>query len=133
VTTDSTGIDLAVCGAHLEGQPLHHQLSSRQAELVERTRTATTYRFYALDTTPPKPGLVFEPGFAGPGIEVEVWRLAPAAFGAFVAEVPAPLVIGKVQLADGREVSGFLCEPRAVVGARDITAFGGWRAFVAER
>jgi allophanate hydrolase len=124
-------IDIAVCGAHLHGQPLHHQLSDRGAVLVERTKSAMPYRFYALDTTPPKPGLVYEPGFQGSGIEVEVWSLAPADFGTFVAEVPAPLVIGKVELEDGREVSGFLCEPRATAGAKEITSLGGWRAYMA--
>jgi allophanate hydrolase len=129
---DAGTLQLAVCGAHLLGQPLHHQLSDRDAVLVERARTAACYRFYALDTAPPKPGLVYTPGFEGPGIEVEVWSLTRERFGDFVSEVPAPLSIGKVTLADGREVSGFLCEPRATEGARDITRLGGWRRFVGD-
>ena len=80
-------------------------------------------------TVPPKPGLIADPGFAGGGIAVEVWALPTAAFGAFVARIPAPLGIGKVTLADGSAVSGFLCEGHAVAGAEEITAFGGWRAW----
>lgn len=125
-------IHLAVCGAHLEGQPLHHQLTSRGATLVSSTTTAPTYRLYALATTPPKPGLVRVPdGDAGAAIEVEVWALDAAAFGSFVDEVPAPLAIGTVELADGTSVNGFVCEPIAVEGAADITSFGGWRAWLA--
>ena len=125
-------VEIAVVGAHLSGQPLNHQLTSRGAWLVKTTRTAPEYRFYALpNTTPPKPGLVREPGFEGPGIEVEVWCMTDAAFGTFVAEVPPPLTIGTVRLADDKSVKCFLTEPYAVTGARDITSLGGWRAFVA--
>ena len=77
--------------------------------------------------------LVREPGFAGPGIEVEVWRLSPEDFGAFTAAVPAPMAIGNVTLADGAEVKGFVCEPAALAGAAEITEFGGWRAYLAAR
>ena len=130
----AAAIDLAVVGAHLFGQPLNHQLTSRGATLLRMTRTAADYRFYALTkTTPPKPGLVREPGFAGPGIEVEVWRLSPAAFGAFTAEVPAPLAIGNLVLADGSTVKGFVCEPAALTGSIEITSFGGWRAYLAAK
>jgi allophanate hydrolase len=127
-------VDLAVVGAHLQGQPLNHQLVSRGATLVRGTRTAADYRLYALaNTRPAKPGLAREPGFAGAGIEVEVWRLSLEAFGAFTAEVPAPLAIGNLVLADGSSVKGFVCEPAALVGATEITSFGGWRAYLASR
>ncbi len=72
-----------------------------------------------------------EPGFAGPGIAVEVWQLSPASFGRFVSSIPQPLGIGKLLLDDGTEVSGFLCEPAALDGAMEITEFGGWRNYVA--
>jgi allophanate hydrolase len=135
-------IHLAVVGAHLEGQPLHHQLTDRAAELVTRTTTSPSYRLFALDTEPPKPGLVRvadeDAKFAGSSeqpaaIEVEVWSLTEAAFGSFVAEVPPPLAIGTVRLADGTDVSGFVCEPYALAGAVEITRHGGWRNYLASR
>ena len=86
---------------------------------------------FALDTTPPKPGLVRTPG-AGAAIEVEVWALDAAGLGEFVAAIPAPLGVGRVALADGTEVTGFLCEPHTVEAAREITSYGGWRAFLAD-
>ena len=105
-------------GAHLSGQPLNRQLTQAGGDLLEATRTAADYRLFVLpDTTPAKPGLIRDPGFAGPGIEVEVWSLPAAAFGAFVAAIPAPLGVGKITLADGRAVTGFLCESHAVAGA----------------
>jgi allophanate hydrolase len=125
------GVKLAVVGAHLSGMPLHWQLASRNATLVARTRTAPAYRLYAMaDSTPPKPALVH----AGQGgaIEVEVYELAVEAFGSFVAEVPPPLAIGSVTLEDGATVKGFVAEPRAIEGAQEITALGGWRAYVAQ-
>ena len=126
-------VKLAVVGAHLAAMPLHWQLTSRDARLVRRCRTAPAYRLYAMaGSTPPKPALVHV-GEGGAAIEVEVYELDVAAFGSFVAEVPPPLAIGTVTLEDGTEVKGFVAEPRALDGAEDITALGGWRAYVASR
>jgi len=123
-------VRVAVVGAHLSGMPLNHQLTSRRAALAERTRTSADYRLYALaGTMPPKPGLARCAG--GAPIEVELWDVPLSAFGAFVEEIPPPLGIGTLELEDGRQVKGFICEPRGLEGARDITAFGGWRAYVA--
>lgn len=123
-------IALAVAGAHLSGFPLNWQLADRGATLLGTFRTAPEYRLFALaDTTPPKPGLVRDPAFAGAGIDVEVWSLRAEAFGTFVAGLPQPMGIGRVTLADGSEVAGFLCERFALDGAREITEYGGWRAF----
>lgn len=128
-------VQLAVVGAHLSGMPLNHQLTSRNARLVRATRTAPRYRLYALaNTTPPKPGLVHAGNSAGgASIDVEVWALSTEAFGSFVAEVPAPMAIGTTELEDGTTVKGFICEPRAIDGATDITHLGGWRAFVTKK
>ncbi|CAO3441077.1 allophanate hydrolase [Azospirillum endophyticum] len=124
-------VRLAVVGAHLTGQPLNHQLTARQARLVSTARTAPGYRLYALaGTSPAKPGLVLDPDGAG-WIELEVWELSEAAFGSFVAEVPPPMAIGTVTLEDGTGVKSFLCEPIALKGAEDITAYGGWRRWLA--
>lgn len=132
--TQTELLPIVVVGAHLSGMPLNPQLTSPGGHLVKKCRTAGDYRLFALpNTTPPKPGLVREPGFAGPGLEVEVWALPPAAFGQFVAAIPAPLGIGKVSLDDGSVVSGFLCEAHALAGAEEITRFGGWRAFIEEK
>ncbi|MGD9696977.1 MAG: allophanate hydrolase [Thermoleophilia bacterium] len=123
-------VRLAVVGAHLRGQPLNHQLTERAARLVAVTESAPEYRLFRLDgTAPPKPGLVRAPG-DGVGVELEVWELGEREFGSFVAEVPPPLAIGTVRLASGEEVKGFVCEPFAVEGARDISGFGGWRAYL---
>jgi allophanate hydrolase len=124
-------IAVAVCGAHLEGLPLNHQLRQCGAVLLERTRTAAQYRFYALPGGPPhRPGLVWVEQH-GAAIEVEIWSVPAPAFGSFVARIPAPLAIGKVRLADDRQVCGFLCEAHAVSHAADITHYGGWRAYLA--
>jgi allophanate hydrolase len=126
-------IDLAVAGAHLSGMALNHQLLALDATLVKTTRTSPDYRLMALPgTTPAKPGLVRSSGFDGPGIELEIWRLNEAAFGRFVAALPPPMGIGKIVLADASSVCGFLCEPCATEGAEDITAYGGWRAYLAQ-
>jgi len=124
-------VQVAVVGAHLEGQPLNWQLLERGARKVTATQTAPRYRLYALPgTTPPKPGLARVDG-DGTAIAIEVWELPLRRFGEFVAEIPQPLGIGSLELADGRWVKGFICEPAAIAGATDISAFGGWRAYLA--
>jgi len=125
-------LNIAVVGAHLSGMALHYELIALDATLAGRAKTTGDYRLFVLPgTTPPKPGLVRDPGYDGPGIEIEVWSLAPAAFGRFVEKIPAPLGIGKVSLADGGDVSCFLCAQAAISEATEITAFGGWRGYVA--
>ncbi|PDH65791.1 MAG: allophanate hydrolase [Sphingomonadaceae bacterium MED-G03] len=125
-------VKLAVVGAHLKDMPLHWQLTSRDATFVGAFETAPTYRLYAMaDSVPPKPALVHSTD--GVAIAVEVYELGVAEFGSFVVEVPAPLAIGTVTLSDGSSVKGFVAEPRALTGAEDITALGGWRAFIARK
>jgi allophanate hydrolase len=125
-------VRVAVVGAHLSGMPLNGQLTEREACLVAKTETAPDYRFYALPgTVPPKPGLVRVAPGQGSRIALEVWEMPAAHYGSFVALIPAPLGIGTLQLLDGTCVQGFLCEPLALEGATDISAYGGWRAYIA--
>lgn len=121
-------LPLVVVGAHLRGEVLEHQLVQLGAIWVETTRTAPTYRLYAMTTDPPKPALVHD-SVAGATVEVDVWALSPAALGSFVASIPPPLAIGTVDLADGRCLTGFVAEPRARDGAIEITDLGGWRSY----
>ena len=124
-------LPITVVGAHLAGLPLNGQLTERGATLREATTTAPHYRLYALPgTTPPKPGLL-RVADGGASIAVEVWDVPIAEVGSFLALIPAPLGIGSIELVDGRRVHGFVCEAHALTGARDVTSFGGWRAFVA--
>jgi allophanate hydrolase len=125
-------IAIAVVGAHLSGMALNGELRALGARFLEAAVTAPDYKLYALDTKPPKPGMLRVQAGQGVSIELEVWALAPAAFGQFVAAVPPPLSIGTVRLADGRGVKGFIVEAAALGEALDISSFGGWRAYMAE-
>ena len=123
-------VRVAVVGAHLTGMPLNFQLTTRSAVLVEETQTASSYRLYALLDGPiKKPGLM-RVG-SGAAITVELWDIPLARFGEFVAEIPPPLGIGSLTLADGRTVKGFICEASALSDALEITEFGGWRNWLA--
>jgi allophanate hydrolase len=123
---------LAVAGAHLSGQPLNDELVRRGARLAYEARTASSYRMYLVDG--PRPGLTRTlTGEAGPGVEVEVWSLPAAEFAGFAATVEPPLAIGPLELSDGRRILGFVCTADAADPARDITSYGGWRAYLAGR
>ena len=123
---------IVVVGAHLTGMPLNGQLTGLGGRLRRVGRTTGDYRLFVLPgTVPAKPGLMKAPGLGGAEIAVEVWALPAAGFGAFVAAIPSPLDVGKVALADGTEAGGLLCEAHAVQDAPEITALGGWRAYVA--
>jgi len=125
-------VRVAVVGAHLSGMPLNGQMLERGARLLATTVTADCYRLYALPgTVPPKPGMVRVAPGTGASIAVEVWEMPAAHYGSFVALIPAPLGIGTLTISDGSAVQGFLCEPYAIAGARDISDFGGWRAYIA--
>jgi allophanate hydrolase len=122
-------VDLVVFGAHLSGQPLNDDLRRRGATLVGPAQTSANYRLWALDTAPPKPGLLRVQS-DGAAVRGEHWRLPVAAFGTFVATLAAPMTVGSVELEDGRVLPGFLVEPFAVEGVPDITAYGGWVAYL---
>jgi len=124
-------VDIAVCGAHMSGLPLNHQLTGAGAVLRARTLTKPVYKLYALPGGPPqRPGLI-RADSGGASIELEIWRMPVTAYGKFVAAIPGPLGIGTIHLVDGTAVQGFLCESVAVDGAVDITDSGGWRAYLA--
>jgi allophanate hydrolase len=127
-------IAVAVVGAHLSGLPLNGELQSLGARLLETIATAPDYKLYALNgTVPPKPGLLRTDAGKGAPIEVEIWALSVEGFGKFVDGIPSPLSIGTVILSDGRSVKGFLLEAAASHDARDISEFGGWRKFLAQK
>ncbi len=133
VSVAEDSVRVAVVGAHLSGLPLNYQLTERGGRLEKAARTSANYRLYALPgTTPPKPGMVRDPG-RGKAIEVEVWRLPVREYGSFVAAIPSPLGIGQVELENGEWVQGFVCEGWAVRGAEEISQLGGWRAFLAQK
>lgn len=116
---------VAVCGLHMRGYPLEKQMQECGSRFVREAVTSANYQLVKLPTVPSKPGLIRRQ--KGGSIAVEIWEMPLAAFGAFVASILAPLGIGKVELSDGTEVPGFVCEAYAAVDAEDITASGGWR------
>ncbi|BBP76703.1 allophanate hydrolase [Pseudomonas sp. Ost2] len=121
---------LVVCGAHLDGLALNGQLRQRGATLLESTRSSADYRLYALAGGPvQRPGMV-RVAEGGVAIAVEVWQLPSRELGSFLTGIPAPLGLGKVQLEDGRWETGFICEGHGLEGATDISAWGGWRAWL---
>ena len=126
-------VAVAVVGAHLSGLPLNGELRALGGRLLEAAKSAPDYRLYALTgTKPPKPGLLrVDSGKGEAPSRSRSGALPVEAFGQFVAAVPGPLSIGTIKLSDGRDVKGFLVEAAATNGARDISNFGGWRAFLA--
>ncbi|MEM1434552.1 MAG: allophanate hydrolase [Pseudomonadota bacterium] len=127
------GYPLLLAGAHMDGLPLNHQVRSRGGRLLRRCRTAPGYRIFALPGGPPeRPALVADSS-SDASIEVELWDLPPETVGSFLAGIPAPLGLGKVQLDDGSEVVGFIGAAGCEQGARDVTVHGGWRGWLAAR
>ncbi|MFN3985061.1 MAG: allophanate hydrolase [Rhodocyclaceae bacterium] len=132
-TAQHDRLRVVVCGAHLQGLQINHQLTARGAQLLERTRSSPDYQLHALAGGPPlRPGMV-RVAEGGCAIEVEVWELPAAELGTFLAAIPAPLGLGKIELADGRWETGFICEPCGIEGATDISHFGGWRRYLENR
>jgi len=127
-------MQLAVCGAHLTGCPLNHQLTDRGAVLLKTCQTSANYRFYALaGGSPFRPGLIrtTPENQQGVAIEVEVWEIPVATLGSFLQGIGQPLGLGKVELDDGSWVTSFICEGYAIESATDISHFGGWKAYIA--
>lgn len=122
---------VAVCGLHMRGFPLEKQMKECGATFIREAATATKYKFVKLPTSPAKPGLI-KAESGGASIGLELWEMPLSSFGVFAASIPAPLGIGKIELQDGSEVPGFICEGYAAAQAENITALGSWRNAVSE-
>ncbi|MBO6511653.1 MAG: allophanate hydrolase [Roseibium sp.] len=124
---------IAVCGAHMSGMPLNHELTGRGGRFLETAETSSAYKLYALAGGPPKrPGLVRDETANGTSIDLEIWALPKSEIGGFLAGIPAPLGLGTVELSDGRKVNGFICEGTGTAGADDISHLKSWRKYMAE-
>jgi allophanate hydrolase len=134
-STASAGeIEVAVVGAHLSGMPLNHELTSRNARFLRACDTRPDYQLYALAGGPPaRPGLLRVAEGTGSSIATEVWAISAEALGDFMTGIPAPLGIGTTRLADGTSPKGFIVEAEGLVGAKDVSEFGGWRNYIASR
>ena len=120
---------LAVCGAHLKGFPLHHQLEERDAKLIWQGNTSSNYRFFALlDSAIPKPGLIREE--RGHSIYVEVYELPSSEVGSFLDAIPFPLGLGKVELENGDWVTGFVCDRVQALAGEEISIYGSWKTYL---
>lgn len=126
-------IEVGVCGAHMEGLPLNHQLVNLKAEYVKTCKTAAGYRLFDVpEKVPPRPGLVKD-STSPYAIALEVWKMPLENFGAFMVQIASPLGIGTLFLEDGSTVYGFICECDAIKGAQEISEFGGWRGYLAQK
>jgi len=126
-------IDIAVCGAHMRGLPLNYQLTDLDAVFLKATSTAKGYRLFNVpEKVPPRPGMVRDSASDG-SIELEVWSMPLEHFGAFMVQIASPLCIGSVLIEDGSIVYGFLCESDALRDAEEITAYGGWKAYLSSK
>ncbi len=123
-------VSIAVCGAHMQGLPLNHQLVDRGAYFLTQTRTAPKYRLFALQGGPPhRPGLIHV-GAGGAAIAVELWAIPQLELGSLLAGIPAPLGLGTLEMQDGATSLGFICEGYAAHTGVDISDYGGWRAYL---
>jgi len=124
-------VELMVFGAHLRGGPLVHQLTDLGARWAGEVTTAPRYRMSVLPTVPAKPAITRVPdGAAGAALLGHRWLLSPAALGTFLAALPAPMQLGKVEFEDGTWRTAFGCDASAATGA-DISAYGSWPAAIA--
>jgi allophanate hydrolase len=128
---DADSIEVALFGAHMRGLPLNGDVVALGGKYVRSIETAANYRCFLLPGAIPRPG-VLRVGKGGTSIEAEIWSMPPDGFGRFVASIPPPLGFGTIILSDASQVKGFLVEAHATIGARDISSFGGWRAYLAE-
>lgn len=128
--TDTRSIDLVVCGAHMQGLTLNWQLTERGARFRLATQTSASYRLFRLSNeNPSRPALVRDEA-QGEAIEVEVWSLPTEQLGSFLTGIAQPLGLGKVELANGRYASGFVCAEGMRGDSEDITSYGGWRSYL---
>ena len=119
---------LAVNGTLMRGLELNPNLLAVKATFVRAAGTEPAYRLWSINDRHPAMVRVKRGGVA---VEVEVWSVPASGVASILLKEPAGLSIGKVKLNDGSEVLGVLGEPILCEGQKEITSFGGWRAYVA--
>lgn len=123
--------ELVVFGAHLRGGALVSQLTDLGARWDGELTTAPRYRMTVLPTTPAKPAVTrVAEGEEGAALLGHRWLLSPAALGRFLAALPAPMQLGKVEFADGSWRTAFAADASAATGP-DISSYGSWPAAIA--
>lgn len=130
VAAGAVVVPLVVVGAHRKGQPLAAELERRGAFWDGLVATAARYRMVALETTPPKPGVVRSE--QGTGLVAERWLLSESALGSFLADLPEPMLLGSITLDDRSTAVGFACDAVAAASARDISEYGDWIKYLEE-
>jgi len=123
-------IRLAVNGTLMRGLELNGNLIAAGATFARETTTGPHYRLWSIDDRHPA---MVRVRWGGSAIAVEVWEVPAAGLAAILLEEPSGLCVGKVRLADGEETLGVLGEPLLCEGQREITKYGGWRAYLAAR
>ncbi|HXA80142.1 MAG TPA: gamma-glutamylcyclotransferase [Opitutaceae bacterium] len=119
---------LAVNGTLMRGLELNSNLTQAGATFVEETTTEPIYRLWSIDDRYPAMVRVARQGAA---ISVEIWSVPAPGLAEILLHEPPGLSIGKVLLSGQRETLGVLAESILCQGAREITAYGGWRVFQA--
>jgi gamma-glutamylcyclotransferase (GGCT)/AIG2-like uncharacterized protein YtfP len=125
-----TAVHLAVNGTLMRGLELNTNMLDADATFVRETTTAPVYRLWSIDDRHPA---MIRAAAGGAAVAVEVWAVPPEGLARILLREPPGLCIGKVTLADGEEMLGVLGEPLLVEGQREITSYGGWRAYAKTR
>jgi hypothetical protein len=119
---------LAVNGTLMRGLELNPNMIAAGASFVREDATDACYRLWSIGDR--HPAMMRTPG-EGTRVALEIWAVPPAGLAGILQNEPPGLAIGKVVLQDGGIVLGVLGEPFLCQGQREITSWGGWRAYVA--
>jgi glutamine phosphoribosylpyrophosphate amidotransferase len=122
---------LAVNGTLMRGLELNHNMVAAKATFVRETDTEPVYRLWTINDE--HPAMLRVTDGTGAKVRVEVWSVPTAGLVGILLNEPPGLCIGKVRLDDGSIVLGVLGEPALIEGHREITAYGGWRSYLAQR
>ena len=132
IRNDESTLDLFVCGAHMTGLPLNHQLTELGAEFIKEVSTGPEYQMVALPplgSLPERPGLVRVTEKTQP-LPGEIWRMDSKNIGSFLKKISYPLGISQIILEDSTCEYGFCCDSAGAGDGRDITEFAGWRNYL---
>ena len=120
---------LAVNGTLMRGLKLNPNMAAVNATFVRETKTEPAYRLWTINDE--HPAMLRVTDGTGVQVAVEVWSVPAAGLAGILLNEPPGLCVGKVRLEDGSIVLGVLGEPALVEGHREITAYGGWRTYLA--
>ena len=121
---------LAVNGTLMRGLELEGNLKQAGAIFLKESKTEKSYRLYSINDQYPA---MIKVASGGNTVDVELYEISEEGLKDVLSKEPPGLTIKEIALIDGSLVQGVVGLEEITKGQKEITTFGGWRNYLANK